>query len=336
MKKNKRYPFTEQEDYIILHSFRLMVDDWESISEQLPGRTPKQIRDRYINYLKEGLKNEPWTNEEDEILIKLFKEIGPKWSKMMPDLPGRSSNDIKNRWHKKLYKRFLQYDIISEPQYLAPVVNQNNFNNTNNLNNAIDLNNTVDLNNTNNLNSTINLNNTVEFSNTNNLSLPVNPQAIIESSTTKPKKPRKPRNSSRKNAQKDVSVKSKSTKQKEKSTKQKEKSAKQKEKSAKQQEDLMRQIIDYEMSIINDTNQTIEQLNQTESQNQTQSNQSLFDTDFNIGPAAPNTKINIEGINTSNSTDNINDYIPSPFHDDFNFTQIIEDLNSQNLDFSWI
>lgn len=36
-----------------------------------------------------------------------MKEIGPKWSKMASQLPGRSSNDIKNRWHKHLLRKNL-------------------------------------------------------------------------------------------------------------------------------------------------------------------------------------------------------------------------------------
>ena len=71
----------------------------------MTGRTPKQIHDRYVNYLREGLKSEPWTNQEDNILIELFKSFGPKWTKMMKYLPGRSGNDIKNRWHKHLMKK---------------------------------------------------------------------------------------------------------------------------------------------------------------------------------------------------------------------------------------
>lgn len=128
MEKPKRFPFTEQEDNAIRECMKFLGEDWESISERIPGRSAKQIRDRYINYLKEGLKTEPWTNEEDEILIEMFKNIGPKWSKMMSSLPGRSSNDIKNRWHKRLFKKILQYNAINNPQFFAmQEIYNNNF-----------------------------------------------------------------------------------------------------------------------------------------------------------------------------------------------------------------
>ena len=105
MQKSKRYPFTDQENRIIRETVKRIGEDWEAISRKLPGRTPKQCHDRYINYLREGLKSGPWSSQEDDILINMYKAIGPKWSKMMVNLPGRSGNDIKNRWYKHLIKK---------------------------------------------------------------------------------------------------------------------------------------------------------------------------------------------------------------------------------------
>ncbi|KAK8863949.1 hypothetical protein M9Y10_011643 [Tritrichomonas musculus] len=114
MQKSKRFPFTEQENQIIRQLVKLMGEDWEAISKRLPGRTPKQCHDRYINYLREGLKSGPWSSQEDDILINMYKAIGPKWSKMMVNLPGRSGNDIKNRWHKHLNKKISSNIEISK------------------------------------------------------------------------------------------------------------------------------------------------------------------------------------------------------------------------------
>lgn len=108
MQKTKRLLFTERENIIIKECVRVFGEDWDAISLRLPGRTPKQIHDRYINYLRNGLKRDPWTKQEDEILIKMYKAIGPKWTKMMVHLPGRSGNDIKNRWHKHLFKKTIK------------------------------------------------------------------------------------------------------------------------------------------------------------------------------------------------------------------------------------
>lgn len=106
MRRAKRSLFTERENRIICDLVKQIGEDWDVIAKKLPGRTPKQIHDRYINYLRQGLQNGPWTNEEDEILMKMYKMIGPKWSKMMKHLPGRSGNNIKNRWHKHIMKKY--------------------------------------------------------------------------------------------------------------------------------------------------------------------------------------------------------------------------------------
>lgn len=105
-KRSKRFPFTEHENYIIKHFVKMYGEDWDRISRNLPGRTPKQIHDRYINYLRDGLIKAPWTNQEEQIVITMYQSIGAKWSKMIPYLPGRSGNDIKNRWYKHILKKY--------------------------------------------------------------------------------------------------------------------------------------------------------------------------------------------------------------------------------------
>lgn len=64
--------------------------NWVAISKQLPGRTGKQIRERYLNKLDPSLKANPWTEEEDQKILQLYKEIGPKWSTIALEIKGRS------------------------------------------------------------------------------------------------------------------------------------------------------------------------------------------------------------------------------------------------------
>ena len=62
-------------------------------------RSGKQCRERYINQLDPLIKKTEWTVEEDEIIKRLHGEIGKKWRRYMDQLPGRSDNAIKNRYH---------------------------------------------------------------------------------------------------------------------------------------------------------------------------------------------------------------------------------------------
>jgi hypothetical protein len=83
---------------------QLGTDSWSDISHRIPGRTPRQCRDRYSNYLLDSLCMNPWTPEEDAIICQQFREIGPHWVQIAVLLNGRSGNHVKNRWHKHLSK----------------------------------------------------------------------------------------------------------------------------------------------------------------------------------------------------------------------------------------
>jgi hypothetical protein len=100
-----RSKFTGEED----EKLRALVTQlgnrhWEAIAQYMPGRTARQCRDRYKNYLLDSLVSTPWTQEEDQILREKYAELGPKWVEISKGLNGRSGNDVKNRWYKHLSK----------------------------------------------------------------------------------------------------------------------------------------------------------------------------------------------------------------------------------------
>lgn len=106
-KKKIRDPFTSSEDEML----KKLVDmygtkQWRIIASMLPGRTPKQCRDRYTNYLTPGFFRGEWSNNEDMLLMKLFSMYGPKWSLLKKFFPNRSSNCIKNRWTYFLCRQY--------------------------------------------------------------------------------------------------------------------------------------------------------------------------------------------------------------------------------------
>jgi hypothetical protein len=49
-----------------------------------------------------------WTTAEDELIFNKFQEVGPKWVQISAFLPGRTGNDVKNRWHKHISRRVRQ------------------------------------------------------------------------------------------------------------------------------------------------------------------------------------------------------------------------------------
>lgn len=97
--------FTPEEDAIILKLIAAKVPTWEDFCPSLPGRTARQIRDRYNTKLSMNVVNKKWTDIEDQIIIQKYHEIGARWTSIAKFLQGRSGNDVKNRWYKVISKR---------------------------------------------------------------------------------------------------------------------------------------------------------------------------------------------------------------------------------------
>lgn len=106
MKCTPRILFKKEEDERIIQLVKIFgTNNWPVVAQFMNGRSSKQCRDRYSNYLMPGFFQGEWTENEDELLIKLYKEIGPKWSQMKKSFPNRSANNIKNRWYYFLHKK---------------------------------------------------------------------------------------------------------------------------------------------------------------------------------------------------------------------------------------
>mgnify|MGYP000328732430 CR=1 FL=1 len=64
-----------------------------------PERTGKQCRERYVNHLNPRLKHTEFTPLEDATIWRLYATIGTQWAKMSKVIPGRTDNNLKNRFH---------------------------------------------------------------------------------------------------------------------------------------------------------------------------------------------------------------------------------------------
>ncbi|OHT00817.1 Myb-like DNA-binding domain containing protein [Tritrichomonas foetus] len=88
---------------------------WNEIARYMENRTPRQCRERFNNYLRPEIKNGPWTPEDDELLLRLYNEMGPKWSLIVKSFNGRSAVNVKNH-HSSLIS---QRSVIDRSKRIA-------------------------------------------------------------------------------------------------------------------------------------------------------------------------------------------------------------------------
>ncbi|XP_021908231.1 myb-related protein 308-like [Carica papaya] len=82
-------------------------------------RCGKSCRLRWINYLRPDLKRGNFTPEEEELIIKLHRLLGNKWSIIAGRLPGRTDNEIKNYWNTHIRRKLLTRGV--DPSTHQPI-----------------------------------------------------------------------------------------------------------------------------------------------------------------------------------------------------------------------
>ncbi|XP_010695546.2 transcription factor MYB41 [Beta vulgaris subsp. vulgaris] len=109
----KKGPWTPEEDeklvsYIQNHGH----GSWRALPRAAGlNRCGKSCRLRWTNYLRPDIKRGRFTEEEEDMIIKLHSVLGNKWSRIAAHLPGRTDNEIKNYWNTHLRKKLLQMGI---------------------------------------------------------------------------------------------------------------------------------------------------------------------------------------------------------------------------------
>ncbi|KAI4999927.1 hypothetical protein ZWY2020_004516 [Hordeum vulgare] len=105
----KRGPWTAEEDEVLA---RFVAREGEGRWRTLPRRAGllrcgKSCRLRWMNYLRPDIKRGPIAEDEEDLILRLHRVLGNRWSLIAGRLPGRTDNEIKNYWNSHLSKKLI-------------------------------------------------------------------------------------------------------------------------------------------------------------------------------------------------------------------------------------
>ncbi|KAL1565146.1 transcription factor MYB114-like isoform X3 [Salvia divinorum] len=69
------------------------------------NRCGKSCRLRWLNYLRPDVKRGNFSDAEEDLILRLHRLIGNRWSLIAKRIPGRTDNEIKNYWNAHLRKK---------------------------------------------------------------------------------------------------------------------------------------------------------------------------------------------------------------------------------------
>nr|QPX03992.1 MYB1 transcription factor [Osmanthus fragrans] len=87
------------------------------------NRCGKSCRLRWLNYLRPNIKRGNISDEEVDLILRLHKLLGNRWSLIAGRLPGRTDNEIKNYWHSYLSKKPNQTEKNIQNSSTGPAIN---------------------------------------------------------------------------------------------------------------------------------------------------------------------------------------------------------------------
>ncbi|XP_010257627.1 PREDICTED: transcription repressor MYB5-like [Nelumbo nucifera] len=109
----KRGPWTPEEDELLSSYIRREgVGRWRTLPKRAGLlRCGKSCRLRWVNYLRPCVKRGHIAPDEEDLILRLHRLLGNRWSLIAGRIPGRTDNEIKNYWNTHLSKKLISQGI---------------------------------------------------------------------------------------------------------------------------------------------------------------------------------------------------------------------------------
>ena len=78
--KKTHRKFIPKEDKQLRRLVEEFGENWNEIVKHMPNRNVRQCRERWNNYLDPNINKDPWTEEEDNLLLEKQQTFGNKWT----------------------------------------------------------------------------------------------------------------------------------------------------------------------------------------------------------------------------------------------------------------
>lgn len=97
--------FSEEEDRKLMQIVKKMSCNtrdvnWDAVARKMVTKNKRQCKDRWLNYLRSGLNNTEFTQEENHLLLTKVAELGHKWRMIAKFFDNRTDVSIKAQYRK--------------------------------------------------------------------------------------------------------------------------------------------------------------------------------------------------------------------------------------------
>lgn len=114
----KKGPWQPHEDEMLRDLVAEGRRNWGQVASKIPGRTSKQCRERWYNHLDPQINKNPFSDEEDKVILQAQALLGNRWSQIASMLEGRTEDAVKIRW-KSLCRKLAKQVAERKPEQMV-------------------------------------------------------------------------------------------------------------------------------------------------------------------------------------------------------------------------